>query len=170
MNEQDKMQTDVSALVGSAEQGPGRHFQSALKGFFDHRVRNSAVLFGLVPIGTAFGRWIGKVIALPQLRKLAVGEIPWAPLRKPLSECTVALVSTGGVHLRSDRPFNLNGDPTFRVIRRRRRPAISPFHIRLTTGLTPSRTSIWFFPSSGCANSKPKRLSGDWLTITMASA
>src|SRR5262244_2030854 len=89
---------------------------TGLKDFFTNRVRNSAVLFGVLPVGTAFGRWISKVIALPQLRKLAVGAIPWTPLRKPLVDCTVALISTGGVHLRSDRPFNLNGDPTFRVI------------------------------------------------------
>lgn len=87
-----------------------------LKDFFNNRVRNSALLFGVVPIGTAFGRWISRVIALPQLRKLATGEVPWTPLRKPLSECKVALISTGGVHLRSDRPFNLNGDPTYRTI------------------------------------------------------
>ena len=87
-----------------------------LKEFYANRVRNSALLFGVIPIGTAFGRWISKLIALPQLRKLTGGEIPWMPLRKPLSESAVALVSTGGVHLRRDRPFNLNGDPTFRVI------------------------------------------------------
>lgn len=29
----------------------------------------------------------------------------WAPLNKPLAECTVALVSTGGVHLKSQEPF-----------------------------------------------------------------
>lgn len=29
----------------------------------------------------------------------------WTPLAKPLSECTVALVSTGGVHLRTQEPF-----------------------------------------------------------------
>jgi hypothetical protein len=56
-----------------------------LKDFFNNRVRNSALLFGVVPIGTAFGRWISRVIALPQLRKLATGEVPWTPLRKPLS-------------------------------------------------------------------------------------
>lgn len=87
-----------------------------LKHFYHERVRNSARLFGLVPVGTAFGRWIGKVISLPQLRKLRDAEIPWTPLRKPLEQCTVALISTGGVHLRSDRPFNLNGDPGFRII------------------------------------------------------
>jgi D-proline reductase (dithiol) PrdB len=87
-----------------------------LREFLSERVFNSAVLFGVIPVGTAFGRWISKVIALPQLRRLAVGEVPWTPLRRPLSESTVTLISTGGVHLRSDPPFNLNGDPTFRVI------------------------------------------------------
>ena len=86
------------------------------KEFYASRVRNSALLFGVVPVGTAFGRWISKLIALPQLRKLTGGEVPWTPLRKPLAESTVALVSTGGVHLRKDHPFNLNGDPTFRII------------------------------------------------------
>ncbi len=80
------------------------------------RLNGSAVLFGVIPVGTAFGHWIGKLIALPQLRRLTVGEVPWTPLRRPLSDSTVTLISTGGVHLRSDRPFNVNGDPTFRVI------------------------------------------------------
>ncbi len=73
--------------------------------------------------GRALGERISRLISVPQLRRLAGGEIPWAPLRKPVSECTVALVSTGGVHLRSDRPFHLNGDSTFRVIPRDVRPA-----------------------------------------------
>jgi D-proline reductase (dithiol) PrdB len=29
----------------------------------------------------------------------------WTPLSKPLSECTVALVTTAGVHLKSQEPF-----------------------------------------------------------------
>jgi D-proline reductase (dithiol) PrdB len=68
------------------------------------------------PLGTAFGHWASKAIALPQLRRLAGGEIPWTPLRESLTDITVALVSTGGVHLRTDRPFNLNSDSTFRII------------------------------------------------------
>jgi len=39
-----------------------------------------------------------------------------------LSESTVVLISTGGVHLRSDTPFNLNGDSTFRVIPKNAQP------------------------------------------------
>ena len=45
--------------------------------------------------------------------------IPWSPIRKPLSECKVALVTTAGVHHRDQPPFDMNdrdGDPTFRVI------------------------------------------------------
>jgi len=67
-------------------------------------------------LGAAVGHFASKSIALPQLRRLAVGDIPWAPLRKPLTECTVVLVTTGGVHLRTDRPFKMNSDSSFRVI------------------------------------------------------
>lgn len=45
--------------------------------------------------------------------------IPETALSKPLSKCTVALVSTAGVHLKTDPPFDVDnpaGDHTFRVI------------------------------------------------------
>ncbi len=69
------------------------------------------------------GPFIGRSIAHPQLRKLIDADIPWAPLGKPASECKVALISTGGVHLRSDAPFNVNGDYGYRVIPRHARPS-----------------------------------------------
>ena len=68
--------------------------------------------------GHSVGRWLGRTIALPQLRRLTSDAIPWSPLRRPLREATVALVTTSGVHLRDDRPFELASDPTFRVIPR----------------------------------------------------
>ncbi len=105
------------------DDSPVRTHTGWLKEFFARRIFNSALLFGVVPVGTAFGHWVSKIIAWPQLRRLAVGEIPWTPLRTSLSDTTVVLISTGGVHLRSDRPFNLNGDPTFRVIPKGAQPA-----------------------------------------------
>jgi D-proline reductase (dithiol) PrdB len=50
--------------------------------------------------------------------------IPWTPLEKPLSECTVAAVTSGAVALRSDKPFDQEGerrnpwwgDPSYRVL------------------------------------------------------
>ena len=51
-------------------------------------------------------------------------EIPWTPLSKPIRACTVALISSGGVALKSDRPFDQEGernnpwwgDPSYRII------------------------------------------------------
>jgi D-proline reductase (dithiol) PrdB len=50
--------------------------------------------------------------------------IPWTPLRKPLAQSTIAIVSSAGVALNSDAPFDQErerrnpwwGDPSFRVI------------------------------------------------------
>lgn len=52
--------------------------------------------------------------------------IPWAPLQKPLSDCTVALISSAGVSMLTDPPFDQEGerqnpwwgDPSYRVIPR----------------------------------------------------
>jgi D-proline reductase (dithiol) PrdB len=84
---------------------------------------NSALFFGLIPVGTRIGRWLGRSIALPQLRELAAGPIPWTPLVKPTAECSVVLISTSGVHLASDEPFKMSGDERFRVIPKSARQA-----------------------------------------------
>lgn len=50
---------------------------------------------------------------------LASTDVPFTPLGKPLGECRLALVTTGGVHLRTQKPFDMEdprGDPTFRHI------------------------------------------------------
>lgn len=68
-----------------------------------------------------------EVFKLPGVRELwaaryaveAPDTIPWAPLSKPLPECRMALVTTGGVHLQGDPPFEVDdphGDPSFRRI------------------------------------------------------
>jgi D-proline reductase (dithiol) PrdB len=41
--------------------------------------------------------------------------VPWSPLKRPLREARLALVTTAGLHVRGDRPFT-GGDPTFRTI------------------------------------------------------
>jgi len=40
----------------------------------------------------------------------------FTPFTKELKDCTVALVTAAGVHLKSQKPFNLAGDFTFREI------------------------------------------------------
>lgn len=51
-------------------------------------------------------------------------DIPWTPVAKPLSECTLALVSSAGIALKTDAPFDQEGerrnpwwgDPSHRVV------------------------------------------------------
>lgn len=46
-------------------------------------------------------------------------HLAWTPLRKPLAECTVMLLTTGGVHLRTQAPFDVlkeDGDWSLREI------------------------------------------------------
>jgi D-proline reductase (dithiol) PrdB len=47
-------------------------------------------------------------------------DTPWAPLNKPLSECTVAMISTGGVYVNGDSPFAIHNsddvDQSYRSI------------------------------------------------------
>jgi hypothetical protein len=53
-------------------------------------------------------------------------EIPWTPLKTPLRESRVALISSGGIALKSEEPFDQEGerrnpwwgDPSFRVLPR----------------------------------------------------
>lgn len=44
---------------------------------------------------------------------------PWTPLRQPLAQSTLALVTTAGLHVRGDDPFitdPMGGDASFRVL------------------------------------------------------
>lgn len=48
-----------------------------------------------------------------------MGEIPWSEPKKPLREAVLAIVTTGGVHLKSQEPFDMTdpaGDPSFREV------------------------------------------------------
>jgi D-proline reductase (dithiol) PrdB len=62
--------------------------------------------------------WLGELWAARR-SFVEARAIPWTPLARPLAACTVSLVTTAGVHLVDDSPFDMqdrNGDPTFRVI------------------------------------------------------
>jgi D-proline reductase (dithiol) PrdB len=50
-------------------------------------------------------------------------DIPWTPFTKRLSDCTIAIVTTAGLHHRDQIPFSMidgNGDPSNRTIDLRR--------------------------------------------------
>ncbi|MCE2463609.1 MAG: hypothetical protein J4F46_06840 [Dehalococcoidia bacterium] len=43
-------------------------------------------------------------------------DVPWTPLAKPLNQCKVALVSSGGVHHKDQEPFHTRDDTSHREI------------------------------------------------------
>lgn len=46
-------------------------------------------------------------------------QIPFTPLGKPLAQCRAALITTGGIHLPTQTPFNMedaDGDASYREI------------------------------------------------------
>ena len=50
---------------------------------------------------------------------LEADGVPWTPLGKPLSESRAAIVTTAGLHLRDDKPFNRDhpgGESTYRIL------------------------------------------------------
>jgi D-proline reductase (dithiol) PrdB len=71
------------------------------------------------------------------------GSIPWTPLAKPLSSAAVALVTSAGISLKSDRPFDMErerkeavwGDRSFREIpRKTTEEEIEVNHLHINTG------------------------------------
>ena len=69
-------------------------------------------------------------------------EIPWTPLAKPLEKASVAVISTAGVALKTDQPFDQEGerrnpwwgDPSFRTLpRNTRTPDVGIYHLHIDT-------------------------------------
>ena len=72
----------------------------------------------IAALATAFPS-LGERLADGYRPERSGDAVPWAPLRKPLPACTIALVTTAGVHHRHQEPFDMgdpDGDPTFREI------------------------------------------------------
>ncbi len=67
-------------------------------------------MYGRLPVLSRFSAARARAVA---------GPVAWTPPRTPLERACVALVTLGGVHLRSEQPFDMirpEGDASFRVI------------------------------------------------------
>jgi D-proline reductase (dithiol) PrdB len=63
--------------------------------------------------------WASRAAARMQPRDALHGSPPFAVLGKPLAKCRVALITTAGVHLRRQVPFDMGngaGDATYREL------------------------------------------------------
>ena len=61
--------------------------------------------------------WEDRATSITAANALRFEDTPWTPLRKPLSETRVALLTTGGVYVKDEQePYNTDGDVSFRPI------------------------------------------------------
>jgi D-proline reductase (dithiol) PrdB len=78
---------------------------------------------------TKYPRLLDKWIQKSEF--IEFNDSPWTQLEREVNQCRVTLIASGGVHLKSQTPFNMTdpaGDPTFREI-----PAnISPSDLTIT--------------------------------------
>jgi D-proline reductase (dithiol) PrdB len=85
-----------------------------------HMDNTEKAVNGFLFMPPSLGAWIGKDIpALP-----FSGSIPWTPLKKPISETTFTLMTSAGISMKTDPPFDVErekhepawGDPSSRQI------------------------------------------------------
>jgi len=77
------------------------------------RFRNKVLAKLLTRFPSLLDRFIEKTASVE------VSGIPWTPVKKPLEDSVVALITTAGVHLKSQNPFDMldkAGDPSYREI------------------------------------------------------
>jgi D-proline reductase (dithiol) PrdB len=93
--------------------------------------------FRFLPPG--LGAWVRRYIPETEFS----GEIPWTGMKKPLNRTSLALVTSAGISLKSDPPFNMErekreplwGDRSFRMIPRETAAQdINVNHLHINTG------------------------------------
>jgi len=89
------------------------------------------------------GGFLSKVLSARIPDEPAHPEIPWAGVRKPLAESKLALLSTAGLSMRGDSPFDMEmerkqptrGDPSWRRLRSDATSAtVEAHHLHIDTG------------------------------------
>jgi len=89
------------------------------------------------------GGFLSKVLSARIPDEPTHAEIPWAEVRKPLAESRLALLSTAGLSMRGDAPFDMEmerkkptrGDPSWRRLRSDATSAtVEANHLHIDTG------------------------------------
>jgi D-proline reductase (dithiol) PrdB len=89
------------------------------------------------------GGFLKKILSARIPDEPSHAEIPWAEARKPLAESKLALLSTAGLSMRDDAPFDMEmerkkptqGDPSWRRLRSDATSAtVEANHLHIDTG------------------------------------
>lgn len=68
---------------------------------------------------TRFPRFFNIEKYAEKVERVEVEGVAWTPLTKPIEKSVVALVTTAGVHLKGQKPFDMkdpDGDPSYREL------------------------------------------------------
>jgi D-proline reductase (dithiol) PrdB len=89
-----------------------------------------------------------KAWTLAGVRRWRHGDVPWSAIDKPLAQCRIALVSSGGFFAPNQEPFDLNdlsGDCSYRVISNKIDPAtLAVSHAFYDTSAAKVDTDVMF--------------------------
>ncbi len=88
------------------------------------------------------GGFLRKVLSSRIPDQPVHGPIPWTPVAKPLGQSTVALLSSAGLSMKGDPPFDMEGerrrptwgDPSWRRLRADATGETSGLHVAVTVG------------------------------------
>jgi len=89
------------------------------------------------------GGFLKRVLSARIPADPAYAAIPWAPVRKPLADSKLALLSTAGLSMKGDAPFDMDferrnpmrGDPSWRRLTAdARSESIEANHLHIDTG------------------------------------
>jgi len=96
------------------------------------------------------------------------GTIPWTPMKKPLNQVTIALVTSGGISLKTDPPFDMErekrepiwGDRSYRKIPRgTTEKEIDVNHLHINTNLVKQDINV-ILPLARMAEFEKERIIG----------
>jgi len=96
------------------------------------------------------------------------GTIPWTPMSKPLNQTTLALVTSAGISLKTDPPFDMErekkdplwGDRSFRAIPRgTTEKEIDVNHLHINTNLVKQDINV-IFPLARMAEFEEEQIIG----------
>ena len=119
------MSVEVSDLLANPETIPfsrlkylARNPEADVVKFFNELFNLAAVAKDEAdwsPVEQFMDRWEDLLVRRLE-PPMSYDKAPWAPFTKPLSEARITLLSTGGIYVEGQAPFDVTGDWSFREI------------------------------------------------------
>jgi D-proline reductase (dithiol) PrdB len=119
------MSVEVKELLANPETIPFSRLKYLARNSEEDVVKFFNELFNLAAVAKDEGDWSPVEEFLDRWEDLLVlrlepplrfDKAPWVPFTKPLSEARIAVLTTGGIYVEGQPPFDVTGDWSFREI------------------------------------------------------